>query len=89
MCCFDVNSEKLYKGAEAVEERHRHRYEVTMGDFTVWISLSLSLSLRPVFRLRPNIIQKVKWRFWFRVSQSLSENFRWAFRWVRTLDSAI
>ena len=35
-----------------------------MGDFTFWISLSRSLSLRPDFRLRPNLIQKV----------SLSEN---------------
>jgi len=31
-----------------------------MGDFTFWISLSLSLSLRPNFRLRPHLIQKVK-----------------------------
>ena len=28
--------EKLYKGVEAVEERHRHRYEVTLS---VWITL--------------------------------------------------
>jgi len=28
MCYYDVNLEKLYKGVEAVEERHRHRYEV-------------------------------------------------------------
>jgi len=59
------------------------------GDFTFWISLSLSLSPRPNFRLRPNLIQKVKWHLWFGLSQSLSENFRWAFCWVRTLDSAI
>jgi len=58
---------------------------LTLGDFTFWISLSL----RPYFRLRPNLIQKVKWRFWFGLSQLLSENFRWAFRWVRILDSAI
>jgi len=38
---------------------------------------------------RPNLIQKVKWRFWIGLSQSLSENFRWVFHWVRTLDSAI
>ena len=56
---------------------------------SLWISLSLSLLLRPNFRLRPNLIQKVKWRFWYGLSQSLGENFRRAFRWVRTLDSAI
>jgi len=60
----------------------------TMDDFTFWIRLSLSLSLRPNLRLRLNLIQKVKWRFWFGLSQSLSENFRWAFHWVRILDSA-
>jgi len=32
----------------------------TVGDFTFWISLSLGLSLRPNFRLRSNLIQKVK-----------------------------
>jgi len=57
----------------------------TVGAFTFLISLSL----RPNFRLRPNLIQKVKWRFWFGLSQLLSENFRWAFRWVRILDSVI
>jgi len=51
---------------------------------TFWISLSMSLSPRPNFRLRPNLIQKMKWRFWFGLSQSLSENFH-----IQTLDSAI
>jgi len=32
----------------------------TLGNFTFWISLSLSLSLRPNSGLTPNLIQKVK-----------------------------
>jgi len=43
----------------------------TVGDFTFW----LSFSLRPNFRLRPNLIQKVTWCFWFGLSQSLGKNF--------------
>jgi len=31
-----------------------------MGDFTFWISLSLSLSLSPKFGLSERLIQKVK-----------------------------
>jgi len=46
-----------------------------LGDFTFWISLSLKPNF---FGLRPNLIQKVKWRFWFGFSESLSGNFRWA-----------
>ena len=45
---------------------------VTLCDFTLWISLSL----RPNFGLRPNLIQKVKWRFWFGLCELLSRNFR-------------
>jgi len=78
---------------ESVSHKQHKRciysWESIMSGFTFWISLSLSLLLRPNFRLRPNLIQKVKWRFWFGLSQSLSENFCWAFPWVRTLDSAI
>jgi len=47
----------------------------TAGDFTFWISLLLSLSLRPNFRIRRNLIQKVKVCFLFGLRQSLSKNF--------------
>jgi len=58
-----------------------------------WVTSVFGLVFLWVFRWdqtsEPNLIQKVKWRFWFGLSQLLSENFRWAFHWVRTLDSAI
>jgi len=44
----------------------------TLGDFTFWISLSLSVSLSPKFGLKPKISQKVKS---FSLSDLLRPNF--------------
>ena len=44
----------------------------TLGHFTFWITLSLSISLSPKFGLRPKISQKVKSFFLFGLSDSLS-----------------
>ena len=46
----------------------------TMDHFTVWISLSLSVSLNPKFGLRPKINQKVK-SFFFVWTERLAERF--------------
>ena len=54
-----------------------------------WLHFWISLSLRPNFRLRPNLMRKVKWHFWFGLSESLSVNFRWVIPWVPSFDSAI
>ena len=43
-----------------------------LGNFTLWDSLSLSVSLSPKFGLRPKISQKVK-SFFFVWSQRLAE----------------
>jgi len=79
MCMMSVCYTEVYSSAvncplTAIRFTHHN----ILGDFTFWISLSL----RPNFRLRPNLIQKVKWRFWFGLSESLSGNCRWAIHWV-------
>jgi len=55
--------------------RQMEKNEVeTVGYFTVWISLSLRLSLSPKFGLRPKISQKVK-TFFFRLVSAISVDF--------------
>ena len=45
----------------------------TLGHFTCWISLSLSVSLSPKFGLKPKISQKVKSFFCLRPNFGLSD----------------
>ena len=77
--------------AEQLSRRHStvpmcHLYETaqrhsrTVAHFTFWISLSLSVSLSPIFGLRPEISQKVK---------SFFVSISWAFSWGQTSEWAI
>jgi len=59
----------------------------TTNTYTGWLHFWISLSPRPNFGLRPNLIQKVKWRFWFGLSESLSGN--WVFITVWLMHVAI
>ena len=52
----------------------------TLGPFTFWISLSLSILLSPKFGLKPKISQKVKS---FSLSNLLRPNFGLSDRWIQ------
>ena len=56
-----------------ISECVRINAQATMGHFTFWISLSLSVSLSPKFGLKPKISQKVKSFFCLRPNFGLSD----------------
>ena len=64
---------------------------IFIGSYEIrWMTSLFGLVFRwDQHRTKPNLIQKVKWRFWFGLSESLRENFRSAISWDQSLDSAI